>query len=93
MQRLSLLIVLCLALTSCASWKRAEPAYLPPKIDCEIFAAPAVAVPSEPGINERHVQAWQLYAWHWQAYAEHVLNQRLQTAVCVYKLRKQGIVR
>jgi hypothetical protein len=39
------------------------------------------------------VPAWQLYAWGWQAVAEDVLNQRVETAVCIEGLRRQGLVK
>jgi hypothetical protein len=39
------------------------------------------------------VALWQFYALGWQAYAEHVLGQRVETAQCMAALREAGIVK
>lgn len=91
--RLFLLCALTLILTSCASLRKAEVVYLPPRIDCAAFEAPKVRPPSEPGMTERALPVWQLYAWAWQAYAEHVLTQRVETALCLQKLKQQEVIK
>jgi hypothetical protein len=91
--RLFLLCALILTLSSCASSRPAAVAFLPPKIDCAAFEAPAMAIPAEPGAGEKALPVWQLYAWHWQAYAEHVLGQRVTTAQCLHQARAQGLIK
>lgn len=88
-----LLCVLALILTSCASLPKEPPAYLPPKIDCAAYDAPKVKPPTEPALTEKNVLLWQLYAWGWQAYAESVVGQRYDTALCLEGLRRQGVTR
>ena len=89
---LFLLCALILTLTSCASSRPAAVAFLPPKIDCAAFDPPAMAIPAEPGAGEKQLPVWQLYAWHWQAYAEHVLGQRVNTALCLQKAKQRGLI-
>lgn len=91
--RLFLLCALALTLTSCASSRTAAVAFLPPKIDCAAFDPPAMAVPADPGLADKALPVWQLYAWHWQAYAEHVLGQRVATAQCLHQARAQGLIK
>lgn len=90
---LFLTTALCLTLTSCASWRKAEIVYVPPRIDCAAFDPPQIAAPEEPSPAEKHPVPWQLYAWNWQAYAEHVLTQRVETAACLHRLKQQGVIR
>jgi hypothetical protein len=52
---------------------------------------PHAPAPSLPTVQS--IPAWQLYAFSWQAVAEDVLNQRVETATCLAKLRKEGIVK
>lgn len=91
--RLFLMSVLCLILTSCASSRRVEAVFVPPRIDCAAFEAPQIRPPSDPGPVEKQLTVWQLYAWAWQAYAEHVLTQRVETAACLQKLKQQGVIK
>ena len=88
-----LLCVLLLTLTSCASLRTAQPAYLPPRVDCAAYDAPRVKPPSESALTDKNVLLWQLYAWGWQAYAESVVGQRYDTALCIEGLRRQGVVK
>lgn len=88
-----LLCVPCLILASCASLPKAPPAYLPPKVDCAAYDAPRVKPPTEPALTDKNVLLWQLYAWGWQAYAEGVVGQRYDTALCLEGLRRQGVTR
>lgn len=91
--RLFLLCVLALILSSCASLRKPEIVFVPPKVDCGIFESPKVSAPKLPGPSERDVAVWQLWGLGWQAYAEHLMDQRVATAVCVAKLREVGIVK
>ena len=91
--RLCLLYALVLILASCASLKAPPSAYMPPKIDCAALDVPRVTSPVEPGLDEKSVTLWQLYAWGWQAYAEDVLMQRVETAHCLQALREQRVIR
>lgn len=91
--RLFLLCVLVLILTSCASWRKERVVFVPPPIDCEAFTPPQVPEPQAPRTDERQLAIWQLYAWNWQAYAEHVLTQRVETAACLHRLKQQGVIR
>ena len=91
--RLFLLSALALTLTSCASSQKVEAVFVPPRIDCAAFEAPRIRPPVEPGLTERALPVWQLHAWNWQAYAEHVLTQRVETAVCLQQLKRQGVIK
>lgn len=91
--RLFLTAALCLTLASCASWKKERVVFVPPPIDCEAFTPPQVPEPQAPRTDERQLALWQLYAWAWQAYAEHVLTQRVETAACLHRLKQQGVIR
>lgn len=91
--RLFLLTALCLTLASCASWKKERVVFVPPSINCEAFTVPQVAQPAPPNAEERQLAIWQLYAWNWQAYAEHVLTQRVETAACLHRLKLQGVIK
>lgn len=44
-------------------------------------------------MRDNAVIVWQLYAWGWQAYAEDVLMQRVETAHCLQQLREQDVIR
>lgn len=90
---LFLTTALCLTLTSCASWRKAEIVYVPPRIDCAAFDPPQIAPPEEPSPAEKQPAVWMLFAWHWQAYAAHVLNQRIETADCLGQLRERGVIK
>jgi hypothetical protein len=83
----------CLMLASCASFGKARTVYVPPKIDCAAFDVPRVKRPTEPSPDERATAIWQLHAWDWQAYAEDVLNQRVETAACLKVLQKAQVIR
>lgn len=66
---------------------------MPPKVDCGIFESPKANTPTEPKLGEKDVVLWQFYALGWQAYAEHLLGQRVETAQCMAALREAGIVK
>ncbi|NLA68306.1 MAG: hypothetical protein GX856_08720 [Gammaproteobacteria bacterium] len=91
--RLFLMLALCLILTSCASLGKAEIVFVPPKVDCAAYDAPQVDAPVPPMANDRQIAVWQLHAWKWQAYAEHVLTQRVETAGCLQRLKQQGVIK
>lgn len=91
--RLFLLSALALILASCASTKQERIVFVPPSIDCEAYTPPQVPIPKSPASDERQLPVWQLFAWHWQAYAEHVLTQRVETAACLQRLKHQGVIR
>jgi hypothetical protein len=91
--RLFLSCALVLTLASCASLKAPPSAYMPPKIDCAALDVPRLPSPIEPGLDEKAVVLWQLYAWGWQAYVEDVLTQRVETAQCLQTLREQRVIR
>ena len=88
-----LLFVLALTLTSCASLRKPEIAFAPVKIDCAIFDSPKVNPPADPPLSAKDVAVWQLWGLGWQAVAEHLLDQRVESAQCVAKLREVGIVK
>ena len=90
---LSLSCVLPLILASCASLKTPPPAYVPPRIDCAATDVPRVKLPVEPNLADKSVVLWQLWGWGWQAVAEDVLMQRVETAHCLQQLRTQGVIR
>lgn len=90
--RTLLLTAALLMLTSCASFGKARIEFAPVKVDCAVFDAPKAEQPSEPGLRST-LPEWQLYAWGWQAYAEGVLNQRVETAQCMARLREVGIIK
>lgn len=91
--RLFLLCALCLILSSCASLRKPQVVFAPPKVDCGISEPPKVDTPHDPRPGEKDVALWQFYALGWQAYAEHVLLQRLESAKCMAALREAGIVK
>ena len=86
-----LLCALALMLTSCASLRKPEIAFAPVKIDCGIFDSPKVSPPADPPLSAKDVAVWQLWGIGWQAVAEHLLDQRVESAQCVAKLREAGI--
>ena len=88
-----LLCALALMLTSCASLRKPEIAFAPVKIDCAIFDSPKVNPPADPPLSAKDVAVWQLWGLGWQAVAEHLLDQRVESAQCVAKLRDVGIVK
>ena len=91
--RLFLLCVLALPLSSCASLRKPEVVFVPPKLDCGIFEVPKVNPPTDPALYDKDPAVWQLWGLSWQAVAEHIHGQRLETARCVAKLREEGIVK
>lgn len=91
--RLFLLCVLALTMSSCASLRKAPQGFIPPSVNCGIFEGPKVGPPSDLSPSVKDVAAWQLWGLGWQAVAEHVLNQRVETMKCVDKLREEGIVK
>ncbi len=91
--RLFLLSALALILTSCASLKPQAVVYVPPRIDCAAYDAPQVRTPADPDPQSRDVAVWQINAYGWQAYAEHVLGQRIATAQCLQKLSSEGVIK
>jgi len=91
--RLFLPCALALILTSCASLKPQAVVYVPPRIDCAAYDPPQVRPPLDPDPQSRDVAVWQVFAYGWQAYAEHVLGQRVATAQCMNKLRNEGVIK
>lgn len=91
--RLFLMIALALMLTSCASLRKDRLVFAPPTVDCAAFDPPKVAVPNDLSLGEKDVAAWQLNAWSWQALAEHLYGQRVETAVCLVKMRENGAIK
>lgn len=91
--RLFLLCVLLLMLPSCASLRKPEIVFAAPKLDCGIFEVPKVNPPTDPALYDKDPAVWQLWGLSWQAVAGHILEQRLETAKCVAKLREEGIVK
>ena len=91
--RLCLLCVLSLILSSCASLGRERVVFVPPLVNCGAYEIPKVQPPTDPALGEKDPAVWQLFAYGWQAVAEHVLTQRVETATCLAKLRKEGIVK
>lgn len=91
--RLFLPCVLTLTLCSCASLRTPQAVFVPPRIDCAVFDTPKVAPPTEPKLGEKDVALWQFYALGWQAYAEHVLGQRIETAKCMAALRQAEVIK
>lgn len=91
--RQCLLFVLLPMLVSCASLRQPQVVFVPPRIDCAAYDPPQAQAPSEPALTAKDVAVWQLYAWKWQAYAEHVLGQRVETAVCLKRLTQQGVIK
>ena len=91
--RLFLSVALALTLTSCASLRKDHVTFLPPSVDCAAFDPPKVAAPTDPALTDKDVAVWQLHAWHWQAVAEHLLGQRVETAKCLARLREVGIIK
>lgn len=88
-----LLCVLALMLTSCASLRKPEIVFVPPSVNCGAYEPPKVAPPTEPKLGEKDPAIWQLWGYSWQAVAEHLLTQRVETARCLADLREKGIVK
>lgn len=91
--RLCLLCALALTLTSCASLRQPQVVFVPPKVDCGVFEPPKVSPPDDLPPTEKDPAVWQLWGLGWQAVAEHVFEQRVETAQCIGKLRQEGIVK
>lgn len=91
--RLCLLCVLILTLTSCASLRKDRIVFVPPPIDCAAYEMPKVQPPNEPRPGEKDPAIWQFYAYGWQAVAEGVFAQRLETARCLHALKQQGVIK
>lgn len=91
--RLLLLCVLLPMLTSCASLRKPQVVFAPPSVDCGIFEPPKIDTPHDPRPGEKDVALWQFYALGWQAYAEHVLLQRVESAKCMAAMRQAGVVK
>lgn len=90
---LSLLCVPALMLASCKSLPTQAPAYVPPRIDCAANDVPRAKKPESPLLTEKSIVIWQLWGWGWQAYAEDVLMQRVETAICLKRLRDAGVIK
>lgn len=91
--RLLLLCVLSLTLASCATLRKPQLVFVPPKVDCGAFEPPKVDTPHDPRPGEKDVALWQFNAIGWQAFAEAVLGQRVETAQCMAALREAGIIK
>ena len=90
---LFLLCVLLPMLASCASYPKGRLAYAPPKVDCAIYDPPATDSPVTPAPTENSVVIWQMYGYAMQEYANGLLGQRLDSALCVKDLKDKGVVR
>ena len=88
-----LLCALSLTLCSCASLGKGKIVFAPPSVDCAAFDPPKLDTPQDPRPGEKDVVLWQFYALGWQAYAEHVLLQRVETATCMARLREVGMIK
>lgn len=88
-----LLCALGLTLASCKSLPVAPPAYVPPRIDCEASTPPRVEVPVQPALTEKSVVIWQLFGLAMTEFADDVLMQRVETAVCLKDLREKRVIR
>lgn len=88
-------ILLCslalLTLASCASFGQERVVFVPPRIDCAATDSPRAPLPTIPTADS--IPAWQLYAFGWQAVAEDVLNQRVDTARCLQSLKAKGVIK
>lgn len=91
--RLFLLCVLLPMLASCASLRRDRVVFVPPEVNCGAYEVPKVNPPADLELGEKDVARWQLWGLGWQAVAEHILGQRVETANCIEQLRQQGIVK
>lgn len=91
--RLFLLCALSLILSSCASLGRERIVFVPPSVNCGAYEVPKVNPPTSPELGEKDVAVWQLWGLGWQAVAEHVLTQRVETATCLAQLRQQGVIK
>lgn len=88
-----LLSVLALTLCSCKTLPSKPVAYLPPRIDCGEYQAPAKRLPADLELSERSVVMWQLHAFAWKDVAESLLEQRIATAACMQGQREAGNIR
>lgn len=91
--RLFLLCVLLPMLASCASLGKERVVFVPPEVNCGAYEVPKVNPPDELPPGEKDVARWQLWGIGWQAVAEHILGQRIETARCLQQLKQQGIVK
>ena len=87
------LLALVLTLTSCATYKNKGAAYLPPRVECGQYEPPVKRTPVQPGLAEKSLIIWQLYAFAIGDYAESLLEQRIATAACMEQNREAGIIR
>ena len=91
--RLFLLCVLTLTLTSCASLGRERVVFVPPEVNCGAYEVPKVNPPGDPPLTAKDPAVWQLWGIGWQAVAEHILGQRIETARCLQSLKAKGIIK
>ena len=91
--KLCLLVVLLPILGSCASTRPLTGVYVAPRIDCAAYDVPPMSLPQPPGLTERDVRVWQLYAHGVVTYAEAVVGQRADTAQCLATLKAAGVIR
>jgi hypothetical protein len=91
--RLFLLCALALTLTSCASLRQERIVFVPPSVDCGAYEVPKVQPPTDPAVGEKDPAVWQLFAYGWQQVADHILDQRLETAQCLHQLKQQGVIK
>jgi len=89
--RILLSVLACLTLASCASFGKERIVYVSPQVDCAALDSPRAYLPTIPTVDS--IPAWQLYAFGWQAVAEDVLNQRVDTANCLLTLKRQGVIK
>ena len=91
--RLFLLCALTLILSSCASLGKERVVFVPPEVNCGAYEIPKVQPPADPELGEKDVAVWQLWGIGWQAVAEHILGQRIETARCLQQLKQQGVIK
>lgn len=89
--RILLSAIALLTCASCASFGKERIVFVPVRLDCAVTDSPRARPPILPTIES--VPAWQLYAFGWQAVAEDILNQRVDTANCIEQMRQQGLVK
>ena len=48
---------------------------------------------NDPRPGRERPAIWQFYALGWQAFAEHLIGQRVDTAMCLAQLRARGVIK
>jgi hypothetical protein len=89
--RILLSVLALLTLASCQSFGKERIVLAVPSVDCAATDGPRAPLPTIPTVES--IPAWQLYGFGWQAVAEDVLNQRVETARCLQVLKAQGVIK